>query len=179
MAAAGRTRRRRRREHQALENQEGGVRRRGDGPCATGDPRAGRTCCGPDQHRDRKATVAAAALDAGAVIVNDVWGLRGDAGMAAVVAAHPVTGVVAMHNQHGTAYGDLMEDICLGLRESLAIAEQAGIPSAQVIIDPGFGFAKTPGLQPRIGTPARRADGDGSCRAHRSIAKVHHRHAHR
>jgi dihydropteroate synthase len=92
----------------------------------------------------RKATVAAAALDAGAVIVNDVWGLRGDAGMAAVVAAHPGAGVVAMHNQHGTAYGDLMEDVCLGLRESLAIAEQAGIPSAQVIIDPGFGFAKTP-----------------------------------
>jgi dihydropteroate synthase len=92
----------------------------------------------------RKAKVAAAALDAGAVIVNDVWGLRGDPGMAAVVAAHPNTGVVAMHNQHGTDYGDLMEDVCLGLRESLAIAERAGIPPSQVIIDPGFGFAKTP-----------------------------------
>jgi dihydropteroate synthase len=92
----------------------------------------------------RKAKVAAAALEAGAVIVNDVWGLRGDPDMAGVVAARPGTGVVAMHNQHGTQYGDLMEDICLGLRESLAVAERAGIPPSQVIIDPGFGFAKTP-----------------------------------
>jgi dihydropteroate synthase len=92
----------------------------------------------------RKAGVAAAALDAGAVIVNDVWGLRGDSHMADVIAAHPGTGLVAMHNQHGTDYGDLLEDVCLGLRESLAIAESAGIPSSQVIIDPGFGFAKTP-----------------------------------
>jgi len=92
----------------------------------------------------RKATVAAAALDAGAVIVNDVWGLRGDRDMAEVIAARPGTGVVAMHNQHGTQYGDLMEDVCLGLRESLAVAEKAGIPPSQVIIDPGFGFAKTP-----------------------------------
>ena len=92
----------------------------------------------------RKAEVAAAALDAGAVIVNDVWGLRGDPGMAEVIAARPGTGVVAMHNQHGTEYGDLMEDVCLGLRESLAVVEKAGIPPSQVIIDPGFGFAKTP-----------------------------------
>lgn len=92
----------------------------------------------------RKASVAAAALDAGALIVNDVWGLRGDPGMAGVIAAHPGTGAVAMHNQHGTEYGDLLEDVCLGLRQSLAIAERAGIPLSQVIIDPGFGFAKTP-----------------------------------
>ena len=92
----------------------------------------------------RKAEVASAALDAGAVIVNDVWGLRGDPDMAAVIAAHPGTGVVAMHNQHGTEYGDLLEDVCLGLRESLAVAEKAGIALSQVIIDPGFGFSKTP-----------------------------------
>src|SRR5579863_2236624 len=76
----------------------------------------------------RKAAVAAAALDAGAVIVNDVWGLRGDPDMAAVIAAHPGTGVVAMHNQQGTDYGDLLEDVCSSLRESLAVAEKAGIP---------------------------------------------------
>jgi dihydropteroate synthase len=92
----------------------------------------------------RKAAVASAALDAGAVIVNDVWGLRGDPDMAAVIAAHRGTGVIAMHNQHGTEYGDLLEDVCLGLRESLAVAETAGIAPSQVIIDPGFGFAKTP-----------------------------------
>jgi dihydropteroate synthase len=92
----------------------------------------------------RKAAVASAALDAGAVIVNDVWGLRGDPEMAAVIAAHRGTGVIVMHNQHGTEYGDLLEDVCLGLRESLAVAETAGIAPSQVIIDPGFGFAKTP-----------------------------------
>jgi dihydropteroate synthase len=92
----------------------------------------------------RKATVAAAALDAGAVIVNDIWGLRGDTEMAGVVAAHPGAGLVVMHNQHGTDYGDLLEDVCLGLRRSLAVAEAAGIPAQQVIVDPGFGFAKTP-----------------------------------
>jgi dihydropteroate synthase len=92
----------------------------------------------------RKASVAAAALDAGAVIVNDIWGLRGDPDMARVVAARPDTGLVVMHNQHGTEYGDLLEDVSFELRQSLAIAEAAGIPAAQVIIDPGFGFAKTP-----------------------------------
>ena len=92
----------------------------------------------------RKAAVADAALDAGAVIVNDVWGLRGDPDMARAVAAHPGTGLVVMHNQHGTEYGDLLEDVCLGLRESVAAAEEAGIPVEHVIIDPGFGFAKTP-----------------------------------
>jgi dihydropteroate synthase len=92
----------------------------------------------------RKAVVAAAALEAGALIVNDVWGLRGDHNMASVIVDHPGTGVVAMHNQRGTEYGDLLEDVCLGLRESLAVAEKAGIPASQLIIDPGFGFAKTP-----------------------------------
>lgn len=92
----------------------------------------------------RKAAVADAALDAGAVIVNDVWGLRGDPDMARVVAAHPGTGLVVMHNQHGATYGDLLEDVCLGLRESVAAAEEAGIPVEHVVIDPGFGFAKTP-----------------------------------
>jgi dihydropteroate synthase len=92
----------------------------------------------------RKAAVAAAALDAGAVIVNDVWGLRGDPEMAGVVAVRRGTGVVVMHNQHGTEYGDLLDDVCFGLHQSLAVAEGAGIPTAQVIVDPGFGFAKTP-----------------------------------
>jgi dihydropteroate synthase len=92
----------------------------------------------------RKAAVAAAALDAGAVIVNDIWGLRGDPEMAGVVAQRPGTGLVVMHNQHGVEYGDLLDDVCLGLHQSLAVAEAAGIPAAQVIVDPGFGFAKTP-----------------------------------
>lgn len=92
----------------------------------------------------RKALVARRAIGAGAVIVNDVWGLRGDPAMVEVVAEHPHTAVVAMHNQRGSEYGDLLEDICAALRESVRIAEAAGVGEERVIVDPGFGFAKSP-----------------------------------
>ncbi len=92
----------------------------------------------------RKAEVAAAAVADGAVIINDVWGLRGDSTMVDVVAEHPHVAVVAMHNQHGTEYGDLMEDICAALRESLRIAQAHGVTAERIVVDPGFGFAKTP-----------------------------------
>ena len=92
----------------------------------------------------RKALVAAAALDSGAVIVNDVWGLHGDPEMATVVAAHPDCVLVVMHNQEGTEYTNLLGDTCRRLRESLAIASEAGIAAERLIVDPGFGFAKTP-----------------------------------
>jgi dihydropteroate synthase len=91
----------------------------------------------------RKADVAAAAIAEGAVIVNDVWGLRGDAAMVDVVAANPHVALIAMHNQRGTDYGDLMEDICAALRESVRIAQVHGISAERIVVDPGFGFAKT------------------------------------
>jgi dihydropteroate synthase len=92
----------------------------------------------------RKARVAAAAIEAGAHLVNDVWGLCGDPAMAGVVAAAPEVAVVCMHNQQGTQYGDVVEDVCAGLRASLVVAERAGIHSERVIVDPGLGFGKTP-----------------------------------
>jgi dihydropteroate synthase len=92
----------------------------------------------------RKAAVAAEAIAAGAHIVNDVWGLRRDPAMARVVAESPGVAVVCMHNQEGTQYGDVVEDVCAGLRESLVVAEKAGIESEKVIVDPGLGFGKTP-----------------------------------
>ena len=92
----------------------------------------------------RKSVVAAAGIEAGAHIVNDIWGLRGDASMASVVATAPDVAVICMHNQQGTAYGDVVDDVCAGLRESLAVAERAGIDSERVIVDPGLGFGKTP-----------------------------------
>jgi dihydropteroate synthase len=91
----------------------------------------------------RKAEVAAAAINDGAVIVNDVWGLRGDAGMVDVIAANPHVALIAMHNQRGTEYGDLMEDICAALRESVRIALERGVNADRIVIDPGFGFGKT------------------------------------
>lgn len=93
----------------------------------------------------RKASVAAAAIEAGAHIVNDIWGLRGDRDMARVVAGAPGVAVVCMHNQQGSTYaGDVVEEVCLGLRQSLAAAEKAGIEAERVIVDPGLGFGKTP-----------------------------------
>jgi dihydropteroate synthase len=92
----------------------------------------------------RKAEVAAAAIAEGAVIVNDVWGLRGDEAMVDVLAAHPHVALVAMHNQRGTEYGDLMEDVCGALRESVRIAQAHGVEPERIVVDPGFGFGKTP-----------------------------------
>lgn len=91
-----------------------------------------------------KPEVAQAALDAGAAIVNDVWGFRNDAAMTAVIAQHPECAVVVMHNQRGTEYQNLVADVCRALRQSIAVAADAGIAAERIIIDPGFGFAKTP-----------------------------------
>lgn len=105
-----------------------------------------------------KADVARAALDAGAMAINDVSGLRHDAAMAGVVAKSGA-GLVLMHSrganlelssyQHTSYPDDLIGTVIRELREGLAKASRAGIPDANVAIDPGFGFGKTPeqGLQ--------------------------------
>lgn len=105
-----------------------------------------------------KAEVAEAALQAGAQLVNDVWGLHADANMAGVVARHGVP-LILMHNRSswahaeikeklggryvGVPYDDLLEDIKRELLESVALAHQAGIPDDAIILDPGIGFGKT------------------------------------
>ena len=90
-----------------------------------------------------KAAVAEHALDAGAVLVNDVWGLQKDPALAGVVAAADA-GVVLMHNR---AERDEAIDIVADMRSffdrSLAIAAKAGIPRERVLLDPGIGFGKT------------------------------------
>lgn len=91
----------------------------------------------------QKAAVAEAALEAGADILNDIWGLQRDPGMARV-AARCRAPVVVMHNQDGTKYQDLMGDLCAFFERSIAIAEAAGLPRDLLIIDPGIGFGKTP-----------------------------------
>lgn len=91
----------------------------------------------------RRAAVASAALAAGADLVNDITGLRGDPGMAAVVARAGAP-VVAMHNQRGRAHHDVAADIAAGFSESLRVAAEAGIDRGCVILDPGFGFGWTP-----------------------------------
>jgi dihydropteroate synthase len=96
----------------------------------------------------RKAEVARAALDAGADLVNDVSALS-DPALAALVAERGVP-VVLMHMrgtpddmQTRAVYGDVVEDVARELREALSRAERAGVRRAQVILDPGIGFAKT------------------------------------
>jgi dihydropteroate synthase len=91
-----------------------------------------------------KAEVAAFALDAGAAIVNDVWGLQRDPDMAALVAARGVP-VVVMHNRVAVDPAiDIIADIVAFFTRSLAIAERAGIARERIVLDPGIGFGKTP-----------------------------------
>jgi len=91
-----------------------------------------------------KAVVAAWALDRGAAIVNDVWGLQRDPDMAGVVARHLVP-VVIMHNRDAADPDiDIMADIAGFFERSLAIAARAGIRRDVIVLDPGIGFGKTP-----------------------------------
>jgi dihydropteroate synthase len=105
-----------------------------------------------------RAEVARAALDAGAHMVNDVWGLRMDPGLARLCAKRNVP-VIVMHNRSkprdvvqderlgssylGANYNDLLADVALELQHSIDLAQQAGIPAEHIIIDPGIGFGKT------------------------------------
>jgi len=106
-----------------------------------------------------KAAVALAAIEAGADLVNDVWGLRADPELAGVIARYNVP-VILMHNRStpnnvaiaerlgshyvGVSYADLVPDVARELMGSVAIARSAGIPDARIILDPGIGFGKTP-----------------------------------
>ena len=86
-----------------------------------------------------RAPVVEAALEAGAHLVNDVWGFQHDTEVAALAARHLVP-AIAMHNQRGRESGDVIERITEGWNESLRIAEAARLPREQLILDPGFGF---------------------------------------
>ncbi|MCH8297815.1 MAG: dihydropteroate synthase [Chloroflexi bacterium] len=90
-----------------------------------------------------KAAVARRAVDAGAVIINDIWGLKAEPELAQV-AAETGAGLVLMHNQQGTEYRDLLPDVISSLQGSVATALEAGVPKENIIIDPGIGFGKTP-----------------------------------
>jgi dihydropteroate synthase len=91
-----------------------------------------------------KASVAAWALEAGAAIVNDVWGLQRDPDMARVVAERGVP-VVIMHNRESADPAiDIIRDVSEFFSRSLEIAWGAGIAHDRIVLDPGIGFGKTP-----------------------------------
>lgn len=90
-----------------------------------------------------KARVAQEALAAGASLVNDIWALRGDPEMAAVVAAHHIP-VVLMANMRGYQKHEIVSDVLRFLASSIDRALDAGIAWEHIIIDPGIGFGTTP-----------------------------------
>jgi dihydropteroate synthase len=91
-----------------------------------------------------KASVAAAAIESGASIVNDVWGFQRDADMARVVAATGAAAVL-MHNRAAVDPAvDIVADMLAFLSRSIDIALAAGVAEDKLWVDPGFGFGKTP-----------------------------------
>jgi dihydropteroate synthase len=90
-----------------------------------------------------KASVAEAALDAGADLVNDVWGIEAEPGLLELVARRGVP-VVLMHNRAAARYSNLVAEVVAGLQGALERALAAGIGWERLIVDPGIGFGKTP-----------------------------------
>lgn len=89
-----------------------------------------------------KAVTAEAAINAGADIINDVWGFKKDKDMAKVAAKYNVP-CILMHNRESIPYNNLMQDVIMDLVESINIALDAGVKRENIILDPGIGFAKT------------------------------------
>jgi dihydropteroate synthase len=91
-----------------------------------------------------KASIAAWALDHGAAIVNDVWGLQRDPEMASLVAKRSVP-VIVMHNRESADPAiDVVSDVIEFFSHSLEIAARSGISREYIVLDPGIGFGKTP-----------------------------------
>lgn len=88
-----------------------------------------------------KSRVAKAGIDAGAVLINDIWGLKWDPDMAGVIAKANVA-CCLMHNRHDTDYKSFVEDVEGDLAETIQLASKAGIADDRIMLDPGVGFAK-------------------------------------
>lgn len=89
-----------------------------------------------------KSYVAESALLSGADMINDIWGVQYDADMAQIIKKYNAS-VCIMHNREKAEYINLLDEIKNDLKESIAIAKDAGIADNKIIIDPGIGFAKT------------------------------------
>lgn len=89
-----------------------------------------------------KSEVAKEAIQAGADLVNDIWGLKYDEKMASLIAKEKVACCI-MHNRKQSIYHDFMKEVLLDLKESIQIAKKAGIEEDKIILDPGVGFGKT------------------------------------
>ena len=90
-----------------------------------------------------KAEVAKAAFDAGADLLNDIWGLKDDPLLAPLVVSYQAA-CCLMHNRKQAVYEDLIADVKKDLKASVEIALGAGIAKEKILLDPGIGFAKDP-----------------------------------
>ncbi|MEH7093584.1 dihydropteroate synthase [Neobacillus vireti] len=88
-----------------------------------------------------KAEVAKQAIEAGAHIINDIWGAKADTKMARIAADYNVP-IILMHNRHDRNYNSFMRDVLNDLYESITIAKNAGVRDENIILDPGIGFAR-------------------------------------
>ena len=88
-----------------------------------------------------KSKVAKSAVDAGAAIINDIWGAKEDPEIADVAAETGVP-IILMHNRNDRNYTNFIRDVLNDLYESITIAKKAGVSDEQIILDPGIGFAK-------------------------------------
>lgn len=88
-----------------------------------------------------KSSVAQAALQAGAALVNDIWGLKYDAAMAGLIAKSEAC-CCLMHNREKASYQNFLQDVLTDLGKSVDIARRAGIQKERIILDPGVGFGK-------------------------------------
>ena len=89
-----------------------------------------------------KSGVAKAGIEAGADMINDIWGLLYDADMAGVIAKSKVA-CCLMHNRKENGYQNFMEDVKADLYHSIRLAMEAGIEKDRIMLDPGVGFGKT------------------------------------
>ena len=89
-----------------------------------------------------KSAVAQVAIDAGATMVNDIWGLQYDDAMAKLLSEKEVA-VCLMHNRKEAVYQDFLPDVINDLQKSVSKALAAGIKSERIVLDPGVGFAKS------------------------------------
>ena len=95
-----------------------------------------------DRTLEYLARTAVSQVQAGADMVNDIWGLKYDETLAQVIADFGVS-CCLMHNRDNTEYHNFMEDVKADLGETLTIARNAGIAEDKIILDPGVGFGKT------------------------------------
>ncbi|MER1998173.1 MAG: dihydropteroate synthase [Lysinibacillus sp.] len=88
-----------------------------------------------------KSKVARASIEAGAHMINDIWGAKADSKMATVAAELGVP-IILMHNRQDATYGEFFIEFLEDMKESIAIAKRAGVKDEHILVDPGIGFAK-------------------------------------